>query len=195
MPRLDLRPYKRNIRERARRRRAGMEPEVKRELDRRIMQNVLRLREYAAAETVLIYVSLPSEIDTYAIIERCLADGKRVAVPRCISGSRDMEFHYIGSVEELTPGSFGVPEPDESCPVFDKSASLRSLMLIPAFAADLSGYRLGYGKGYYDRYMSGYEGATAVLCYSEDIVGRLHHGRFDRPAGVVVTEEFIRTVK
>ncbi len=195
MPRLDLRIYKHNIREKAKRRRAVLDAERKREIDCRIMRNVLRLREYAAAETVLVYVSLPSEIDTCGLIRQCLADGKRVAVPRCINGSRDMEFHYIDGLEALKPGSFGVPEPDASLPMFERTKDSKSLMIIPALAADLYGFRLGYGKGYYDRYLSGFEGATAILCYSDDIVGRLHHGRFDRPAGVVVTDEFIRTVK
>ena len=192
---VDLRVYKQNMRTDARRRREMMTAEQKREADAAIARNVARLRQYASCGTVLIYVSTPIEIDTFGIIEMCLKDGKRVAVPRCIPDTRDMEFHYIESVEELAPGAFGVLEPDADNAVFDLSDCRGVLMILPALTADHFGYRLGYGKGYYDRYMGKFKGQSAIICYDEDVVRRITHGKFDAAANVLVTNKYIRTIK
>ena len=172
-----------------------MSADEKAAADKAIANNVVRLRQYAVCHTVLIYVSTSTEIDTFGIIERCLADGKKVAVPRCIPGTRDMEFHYINSVDELSPGAFGVLEPTEDMPMFDVNCWEGTLMLLPALVADHFGYRLGYGKGYYDRYMNRFGGSSAILCYDKDVVRRLTHGKFDVAAKVLVTDRYIRTIK
>ncbi len=192
---VDLRVYKQNMRTAARQRRESLTPEQKQEADRALAANVARLHQYKACDTVLVYVSTKSEIDTFGIIERCFADGKRVAVPRCIPGTRDMEFHYIDSLEQLSPGAFGVLEPAEDSPKFRLENCGGALMLLPAIVADHLGYRLGYGKGYYDRYMGRFSGPSAVLCYDADVVRRITHGKFDAAADVLVTERYIRSIK
>ena len=75
-----------------------MTPEKKQAADARILRRVTGLREYASCGTVLTYVSKPIEVDTIALIERALADGKRVAAPRCVEGRREMEFFLIHSL-------------------------------------------------------------------------------------------------
>ena len=192
---IDLRVYKQNMRDKARKRRGEMTAQLKSQMDEAILTNVVRLRQYARCHTVLVYVSISGEIDTLGIIRRCLADGKRVAVPRCVTGTRDMVFHYISDLNELSPGAFGVPEPQEDMPQVDPQNGEGMLMLLPALTADHFGYRLGYGKGYYDRYMSKFGGCSAVLCYDEDVVRRLTHGKFDVPSQVLVTDKYIRTIK
>ncbi len=169
-----------------------MLPEVKQQLDAGVTRNVQRLYQYRSAKTVLVYVSTPIEVDTFKIIEGAWADGKRVAVPRCIPGTRLMEFHYITSFEDLSPGTFGVLEPDGSLPIVEDFNGC--LMLLPALSIDYLGYRLGYGKGYYDRYMSKFNGACAGICYSDCIRRHMYHGRFDRPVDVIVTEKWIKDV-
>ena len=192
---VDLRVYKQNMRTEARQRRLNMAAEEKAAADRAIADNVARLRQYSFCHTVLVYVSTPSEIDTFGIIERCLRDGKRVAVPRCVPGTRDMVFHYIDGCHQLSPGAFGVLEPAADMEVFNLENCSGVLMLLPALVADHFGYRLGYGKGYYDRYMSRFGGSSAVICYDADVVRRLTHGKFDVAADVLVTDKYIRTVK
>ncbi len=190
---IDIRQYKQSIREESRRRRSEMDAALKAERDGRIAQNVCRLHQYAPAGTLLIYVSTPIEINTKLIIENAWRDGKRVAVPRCIPETRLMEFHYITSLDDLKPGTFGVLEPDETLPtVTDFSGCL---MIVPAMQFDISGYRLGYGKGYYDRYMSRFTGVSAGLCYSEELRRHMYHGRFDKPVDIIVTDRYIRTCK
>ena len=88
-----------------------MTPEKKQAADARILRRVTGLHEYASCGTVLTYVSKPIEVDTIALIERALADGKRVAAPRCVEGRREMEFFLIHSLEDLAAQTFGVLEP------------------------------------------------------------------------------------
>lgn len=190
---VDIRKYKQSIRESSRARRMAVPTEVRAEQDRRIAQNVRRLSQYPPSGTILIYVSTPIEVDTKRIIENAWADGKRVAVPRCIPDTRLMEFHYITSFDDLKPGMFGVLEPDESLEIVTDFDGC--LMIVPAMQFDINGYRLGYGKGYYDRYMSRFSGVSAGLCYIEELRRHMYHGRYDRPVDVIVTDKCIRTCK
>ena len=116
MPVGDIRPIKAALREHYKTLRREMPPKLKAQRDRRIADRVTALWQYQRCGQLLTYVSTPIEVDTLEIIRRALAAGKRVAVPRCIPGTRDMEFFYISGLEDLSPGSFGVLEPDpENC--------------------------------------------------------------------------------
>jgi 5-formyltetrahydrofolate cyclo-ligase len=190
MHNIDIRKYKIDLREQCKKRRRELDPEIKDKMDFEISQRVRKLYQYRSAETILVYVSTSIEVDTKRIIKNAWADGKRVAVPRCIPYSRLMEFHYINSFDELSPGTFSVLEPDEHQPIVRDFS--KTLMLVPAFMFSATGYRLGYGKGYYDRYMSRYNGAAVGLCYTEDFKLHMYHGRYDRPVDAVVTEKWIR---
>ncbi len=191
MPVEDIRRLKTRLREQFRAIRESMEPAVREEADSQIAQTVRRLWQYRVSRQILVYVSTPIEVDTHRIIEQALADGKRVAVPRCVPGTRNMEFYYIRSLNDLQPGTFGVLEPqaDEQQLVTDYA---HSMCLIPAFSYDFTGYRLGYGKGYYDRFLADYTGHMIGICYSSCVRRYLPHGRFDRPAQLLVTEKYIR---
>ncbi|MBQ3069815.1 MAG: 5-formyltetrahydrofolate cyclo-ligase [Clostridia bacterium] len=189
----DIRPIKQELREKYKAARRAMEPSVKAEKDRRIASSVRRLWQYDKHDTLLCYVSTAIEVDTRQIIEQALKDGKRVAVPRCVPGTRQMEFYYIHSLDELEKGTFGVlePRPDPTRLLTDMQSGL---CLIPALCYDLSGFRLGYGKGYYDRFLASFEGSLVGLCYSDGIERNLPHGRYDRPVETLVTDQFIRRI-
>ncbi len=187
---IDIRKYKSELRLQSRAARAELSAQEKERLDYGVRQNVRRLREYKWVHTVLIYVSTPIEVDTLQIIKNALADGKKVAVPRCISGTRNMAFHYINGLEDLSPGAFSVLEPSESAPVVTDFSG--TLMLVPAFLYDRNGFRLGYGKGYYDRYMANYTGISVGLCYEREVRPYLYHGRYDRAVDFILTEKRIR---
>ena len=190
---LDIRKYKQSIRENQKRRRSEMDKELKARLDGDIAANVKRLREYSPAKTLLVYVSKPIEVNTRPIIEMAWADGKKVAVPRCIPDTRDMEFHYIESLEELSPGSFSVLEPSESNPIVTDFSGC--LMIVPGMRFDMNGYRIGYGKGYYDRYMVRFEGISVGICYADELRPFMYHGKYDRAVNIVLTDKKIKTCK
>ncbi len=190
---LDIRKYKQDIRQRSRARRQELPAEQKAELDRKIASNVRRLHQYRPCTTILIYMSTAIEVDTREIIENAWADGKRVAVPRCIPDTRLMDFHYIESFDDVASGMFGVLEPNET---LEKVTDFEGcLMIVPAMQFDINGYRLGYGKGYYDRYMSQFTGVSAGLCYIEELRRHMYHGRYDKPVDIIVTDRCIRTCK
>ena len=188
----DLRIYKTELRQQIKQARRDMPDEDRRVLDEGVLKNLLHLREYKFCDKVLCYVSTDIEVDTRAFIAHALADGKQVAVPRCLPDNR-MEFHYIRSLDELSPGAFSVLEPSEAAPV--ARSDERTLLIVPALAIDRRGYRLGYGKGYYDRYISGFAGITAGICYGQNKLDHIYHGRYDRPVSIIVTERFITTLK
>lgn len=188
---IDIRGYKQDLRARSKERRRNMKSEEKQLLDKAVADNVRRLKEYRPAKTILIYMSTPIEVDTIGIIKNAWADGKRVAVPRCIPDTRDMEFHYIDNLECLSEGSFSVLEPDESLPIVTDFSGC--LMIVPGMHFDMKGYRIGYGKGYYDRYMVRFTGISAGICYSGELKPFLYHGRYDRHVDIVVTDKRIKT--
>jgi len=190
----DIRPVKQELRERYKQQRRSMAPADKEAKDSAVARAVARLWQYKKNDTLLCYVSTDIEVDTRQIITRALADGKRVAVPRCVPGTRLMEFYYIDSLDELSPGTFGVyePAPDPDKLFTDKE---RGLCLVPALSYDLEGYRLGYGKGYYDRYLAGFGGALVGICYSDCVSRHLPHGRYDRCVETLVTESYIRQIR
>ncbi len=190
---IDIRKYKQELRISCREKRQSLTAETKRELDRGVAENVRRLKEYRPAKTLLIYMSTPIEVDTVQIIKNAWADGKRVAVPRCIPDSRDMEFHYIDSLDCLSPGTFQVLEPSPDLPVVTDFVGC--LMIVPGMQFDMKGYRIGYGKGYYDRYMVRFTGISAGICYSGELRPFMYHGRYDRCVDIVVTDKRIKTCR
>ncbi|MEE0928451.1 MAG: 5-formyltetrahydrofolate cyclo-ligase [Acutalibacteraceae bacterium] len=188
---IDIRKYKQELRLACRQRRGEMDPARKTELDGCIAANVRKLKEYRPSGTLLIYMSTPIEVDTVEIIKNAWADGKRVAIPRCIPDTRDMEFHYIDSFEQVSPGAFSVLEPDPTLPIVTDFSGC--LMIVPGMQFDMKGYRIGYGKGYYDRYMVRFTGISAGICYSDELKPFMYHGRFDRKVDIVVTDKRIKT--
>lgn len=187
----DIRALKTNLRAHYRQKREALTPEEKEARDVAVAETVRSLWQYRQNEWILTYVSTPIEVDTHRIIEQALADGKRVAVPRCVPNTRDMEFYEIRSLSELEKGTFGVLEPVPNDERLLRDLS-KGLCLIPAFCYDFAGYRLGYGKGYYDRFLARFEGNRIGICYSDCIRHHLPHGRFDRAAELIVTDKFIR---
>ncbi len=114
-----------------------------------------------AASEVFTYASTEIEVDTRRLIDYCLEKGIPVALP--ISGDTELSFYYISDISELKSGRFGIDEPPAVRPA---SYGKGTLCIVPALCADGTGLRLGYGRGYYDRFLSAFSGRSVVLCYS-----------------------------
>lgn len=194
MPPVDIRPLKQQLRSAAKNWRSSISSNEKQRLDNKIFQRVTRLREYAQCKTLLTYVSKPIEVDTLRLIDRAMSDGKQVAVPKCVEGTRRMEFYIIHSISDLAAQAFGVLEPiPEKC---ERLTDFRKcLCLVPALAYDREGFRLGYGGGYYDRFLSRFYGPKIGIIYSHDVHNRLWHGRYDVPVDLIVTEYHLYVCK
>lgn len=191
MPVEDIRPIKEGMREHYKTLRRELSPQQKADMDAAVARRVAALWQYKRQNLLLTYVSTPIEVDTRAIIRRALADGKTVGVPRCVPHTRLMEFYRIESLDELEPGTFGVlePRPDPSRLITDFG---KGLCLVPALCYDWRGFRLGYGKGYYDRFLAGFGGHMVGICYASCIRRSLPHGRYDRPVELLVTDRYLR---
>lgn len=188
MQSVDIRPLKQRMRSEIKEWRRSMSPEQKAAYDAKILDRILALREFQACKTVLTYVSLPIEVDTKDLIAQSWAMGKRVVVPRCVENSRKMQFYYIDSFDQLKSQSFGVLEPiPEQCELFEDDRD--SICIVPALAYDKRGFRLGYGAGYYDRFLSHYHGAKIGIVYTKNLKKRLYSGRYDVPVDLIVTEK------
>lgn len=190
----NIKEWKQNLRARHRQTREHMNPDKKKWRDAVISSRFFALPEYKKAKVVFVYVSKPIEVDTFKIIRQALADGKAVAAPRCIPGSFEMEFYYIHTLQDLEKGTFGVlePIPDAARKV---ARGEKGLCVVPGLAFDSSGFRLGYGKGYYDRFLSGFHGITVGICYNSCVQLELPHGYFDKPVDILVTERYTRRIK
>ena len=187
---MDVRSYKTALRRKYKGIRDGMSAGMRAESDRKILKRLTSLYQYRRASLVLTYVSKDSEADTFALIKKSLAEGKQVAVPRCID-SRNMKFYYIEGTEMLEKSTFGVMEPIVS-ECRELTEIKNSICIVPGLSFDSSGYRLGYGKGYYDRFLADYKDTTVGICSSRCFCWKLPSGKFDRPVDILVTEKYLR---
>ena len=162
-------------------------------LDDRITQKLLATSEYAEATTVLTYVSVSSEVSTRMFIECALRDGKTVAVPRCLPG-HCLEFVAIASLEQLVAAPFNLLEPSRELPALTEDQMSNAICIVPALLVDTKGYRLGYGAGFYDRFLSAYPGKKICLAYQQNLSRTtLPHTAFDVAVDVVITESDVLT--
>ena len=169
--------------------REGFPHEAKSDLDRIIAEKLFDLDEYKNRDTLLAFVSKGIEVDTSAIIAKAFSDGKTVAVPRCDSESNTMTFYVIKSRGDLESGYFGLLEPKTDCQRLDSFEG--SICLVPGLCYDANGYRVGFGKGFYDRFLNDYTGVSVGVCYSECIAEKLPKDEFDRPVDILITDNRI----
>ncbi len=183
----DIRPVKNRLRAECKQKRTALSDSEKVQMDARLTDRFFASRPYRENDMLFCYVSTEIEVDTREILRRAIADGKTVAVPRCVDGTREMDFYILQDMSALESGSFGVLEPNPALcrKVTDFS---EGLCIIPALAFDKSGYRLGYGKGYYDRFLAKFSGETLGLVYDCCFYDSLPHGKFDRAAQWILTE-------
>ncbi len=193
---VDIRPIKKELRAKHKDIRKNMTPSHKDRCDLLIFDKVANHEIYRNADLLLCFVSTQIEVDTMRLIKYALRQGKAVAVPRCHDNEIAMTFYKITSLDDLEPGAFSVLEPKVcECDVLDISLYKTPLCIVPGLAFDDKGFRLGYGKGYYDRFLSGFNGITAGICYSECTEPELVHGRYDRAVDYLFTDKNVLQIK
>lgn len=160
-------------------------------MDRQIASRVLEHESYRSAGCVFAYVSTLQEIDTRALLREALAAGKIVCVPLC-GAAGEMTARQIRSLDELRPGAYGIDEPDASArEILPEEIEL---VLVPALACDRQGYRLGYGGGYYDRFLCRTGAVRMALCAEQRLVESLPHTALDQRCRWIITErQVLRT--
>ncbi|MBR5165830.1 MAG: 5-formyltetrahydrofolate cyclo-ligase [Ruminococcus sp.] len=155
-----------------------------------ITEKVLALYEVAEADNVLMFASFGSEVDTWDLARKLIDINKALAYPKC---GKDgvMTFHIVNDTADLKEGAYGIPEPDSSLSCPDITA--RTVCIVPGLAFTEKGARLGYGGGFYDRFIAAYpEITTIALAYEAMITDSLPVQEHDMTVKLIVTEE--RTV-
>ena len=160
------------------------------ELDQKIFSHLSKVEVFSNAGLVLTYVSYRSEVDTHAIINALLKEGRRVAVPRCDKKKHTMSFFELSSFDDLEPGAHNILEPKKSLvKAVTVPDMVGSACLVPGLIFDTRGRRIGYGGGYYDRFLAFYPGEKIGLARNSQICGNgLPQESTDVPLDYVVTE-------
>lgn len=192
MNEIEIDKEKKVLRAEIKKRVKNMDDGYRKESDRKIAENILSLGEYAAAKTVFCFVSTSAEINTRPIIEDAIAAGKTVCVPRCEDEPGIMELFKIRSYDDLEAGKWDILEPKKNCP--EVMPGQIDFAVIPCASCSSDGRRLGYGGGYYDRYLENAKYPCAIICretlMSEDIPVDEHDIEFS----LIVTDRKISRI-
>ncbi len=176
------------IRKRMLSRRESIPPVDRQRYDARLCEGLLAREEFIRAQQVLLYINIGSEADTRQLLEECQIRGKQVFCPR-ILGKGKMEFYETAGMEELKPAGFHLLEPVGETAYGRVAVPERTLMVMPGVAFDRNQTRLGYGGGYYDRYLAECPlTATIMLAYEEQLYeGIIPKESTDIPPAFILT--------
>lgn len=162
----------------------------KHQKDLKIYDNLFSTESYKNAKSLMIYMSFGTEIDTRPIIERAWDQGKKIHIPFTINDTRLMYPVMIESFDNLVPGDFGILGPDANNHTRTFKHDL-DLVIVPGVAFDLEGFRIGYGGGYYDRFLSDLDSSLLSILYEDQLVDEDFKEDFDIPVDLLVTEKNI----
>ena len=173
---------KKALRQKIREQKRSLTQEVIEESSRKLGDLFLASELYRNAKTIYGYLPYNQEVQTVPMLEQALADGKRVAVPK-IYGD-EMKFIYLTDLTKVEKGYSGIPEPILDDPVGDDPTAL---VLMPRLAFDKDGHRIGYGGGFYDKFLAAEPNhPTIALCYEFQMVENLPTEEYDIPVDCVL---------
>lgn len=173
---------KRQLRQFIREKKRAMTPEQIELASKKLTELFLATEEYRAAKTIYGYLPYNQEVRTIPLLRQALLDGKQVAVPKVYGD--EMRFILLPDLDRVTRGYSGIPEPVDDGPVADDPTAL---VLMPGLAFDKDGRRIGYGGGFYDKFLAAEPThPTVALCYEFQIVPHIPAEEFDIPVGRVL---------
>ncbi len=161
--------------------------------EKRICEYISALPEFLAAKTVLLYMPIHTELNLLPLFGIARDMGKQIAFPISDIKSRLMRFCVVSDIGSMQAGAFGISEPQGDSPLADIGKD--TLCIVPALAVDCGGQRLGYGGGFYDRFLSTFEGTSVCAVPSDCLAQR---GAFlcdihDIPINIIITEKGVST--
>lgn len=146
-----------------------------------LAEQFFRTEAYRNAKSIYGYLPYNQEVRTVPMLEQALRDGKRVAVPKCYG--EEMRFIWMEDLSRVEKGYAGIPEPIDDGPIADDPTAL---VLMPGMAFDHQGHRIGYGGGFYDKFLAKEVHPTLALCYDFQVFDSLETEEFDIPVDVVL---------
>lgn len=153
-----------------------------------ILAKLLKDPVFQKAETIGVTISRWPEVDTIPLIKACWRLGKKVAAPKCFARDRTMDFRLFHRLGQLEVVYMDLQEPIEGETEAIDSESI-DLLIVPGVVFTESGYRIGFGGGYYDRYLSGFNGNTLSLAFDFQLTGELPVESHDIPVDGIITEK------
>ena len=169
--------------------RAEFSPEQRKELDRAISLGLIDSPLFQNASMLLIYAPIENEINLLPLAHAARKKGMPIAFPRCNKETNTMQFFILPEGQKLSPGAYGIPEPPADAIICRPDE--RALCIVPALSYDLSGNRIGYGKGYYDRYLATFPGIAVGAAYATMLLKSVPTEPHDLPVDWLVTERGI----
>ncbi|MCR5215837.1 MAG: 5-formyltetrahydrofolate cyclo-ligase [Lachnospiraceae bacterium] len=150
----------------------------------RIFKHLQECEEFIKADEIYAYMNYNAEVHMQSLIERLWEQGRKVYLPK-VEGE-EMNFYEVHSMKDLASGCKGILEPVEDC---NKALNPRGVMIVPGLAFDPMGGRIGYGGGFYDKYLERYpEFFTIGLGFDFQLVSQVPRGEWDRGLDLVITE-------
>lgn len=183
------RAEKRELRRHFRALRHAITPEDKATWDRAICEHLLSLPCIQEANILLAYHPIGDEPDLRPVVRWALTKKITVAFPVCDPQTSTMVFRAVHSLDELYGGSYGIFEPTEQCPMLTDFDG--AICLVPALSFDRQGFRIGYGKGYYDRFLAAHPTQAVGATYHALITDSLPCEPTDRAVSILITERGI----
>ena len=169
--------------------RASINPQKRQIMNECILVKLLSLTQDLECKLLLSYVSTEFEVDTKNLINLVLCAGIDVAVPKCKDSLNEIEFYRINSISELVKGRYGLLEPQGE-PAKKATYYKNSLCIVPGICFDRHGNRMGYGKGFYDRFLTNFSGVSVGICYSVQLSDEdLPIASHDVPLNIIFTEK------
>ena len=145
--------------------RSSIEESVRKEKSLAICQKISDLPIFLECDALFIYAPIKSEADPLPLFEVASRLGIRIAFPISIIDTSTLDFRFVDSLNDLNVGAYGIREPNQSAP--KATFTQKSICIVPALAFDSTGNRLGYGKGYYDRFLSSFTGLSIGITFDE----------------------------
>lgn len=184
---IDIKNQKNILRKDILKRRNDLRDSERESKSKQIFNTLINLNEVKITEKVCVYVSKGSEVDTFSIIEQLINMYKAVYVPKSDIKSNFMSFHRINSLSQLTLGAFSVLEPSAKNEEYVFSHK-NDICVVPALSFDKQGFRLGYGKGYYDRFLKDFKGVKIGICFDDFLTKSLPKFNTDIAVDMIITE-------
>ena len=173
--------------------RRKINPDVLEKKSLALCRSLFLTEEFKKADVLLLYFPIKNEINVLPIAERALSLGRRIAFPIADTRSHTLDFRFVDTLGELREGAYKIAEPQESAPV--ACFSKNTVCILPALAFDTKGYRLGYGKGFYDRFLADFCGTSVGLVMDGFLCSSLPTNNTDVAADIIITETGVIRVK
>lgn len=160
--------------------------------DKEISERIINSNYFKKAQQILVFSSTDDEFDTKLIIECCRAESKSVFYPLCTDSNGNMKFFEVDSPDDLQIGMYGIYEPKPYCKEYKPQNN--DIVIVPCLSVDKKGYRIGYGKGYYDRFLKDFNGVSVCPCYEELLTDTIPTDKYDIKVNNVVTQNSTKEV-